>query len=399
MKLTNETVAALKLPEGKTDHIEWDDHLPGLGVRLRGGAKHWVCQYRAGPRQQRRESLGDVRKVRLDDARKAARQRFAQVELGRDPVAERAEARAGAVGGKLTLGVVSNRYLDAKKDRLRPSTYDQATRYFAVHWRPLHGRPISSITRADVAARLQELVKERGRRSAACARSNLSALYVWGMKEGLVDANPVMATNDPGEGILPRDRVLSDEEIAVIWNACDDDASGRIIKLLLLTGARREEIGGLRWSEVSRAGVMSIPGARTKNRRTLELPLPAVALDLIASPPEGREYVFGRSDGPFKGWSALKLKLDAKITIRTGKPLAPWILHDLRRTMRSGLGRLGVQPHVAELVINHVKGGVEAIYDRYRYQSEIKAALALWAEHVLALVEKRESKVVVSLRA
>jgi integrase len=402
MKFTKNTLATLALPAGKVDHIEWDDELPGFGVRLRGNARRWVVQYRVGG-QQRRESLGDLRKVNLEDARRIARQRFAQVELGTDPAAERAHARAQAAAAGLTLAVVADRYLDAKRDRLRTSTYKQAERYFSVHWKPLHSRPIAALTRAEVAARLQELIKERGRRSAACARSSLSALYAWGMREGLCEANPVIATNDPDSGTLPRDRVLADAELAAIWRACEDDDAGRIIKLLLLTGCRREEIGALRWSEINlETGVMTISASRTKNGRVLELPLPAVALDLIATVPrrEGREHVFGRGGGrPFSGWSAAKLRLDARIVIRTGKPLAPWIFHDLRRTMRSGLGKVGIQPHVAELVINHVRGGVEAIYDRYRYEREIAAALALWAEYVLALVEKRESKVVVSLRA
>src|SRR6266511_2365539 len=99
MKFTRETVAAIDLPAGKIDHIEWDDLLPGFGVRLRGSSKRWVVQYRVGS-QQRRESLGDVRKVNLEDARKIARQRFAKVELGFDPAAERAQARALATASK-----------------------------------------------------------------------------------------------------------------------------------------------------------------------------------------------------------------------------------------------------------------------------------------------------------
>jgi integrase len=396
MKFTKSTLVTLAKPTDKTDHIEWDDDLPGFGVRLRGGAKRWIVQYRVGG-QQRRESLGDVRKVTLEDARRIARQRFAQVELGTDPAADRAQARAQAAAVGLTLAVVAGRYLDAKRDRLRASTYDAAELHFAKHWEPLRSRPIGAITRADVAARLQELAKERGRRSAAAARGNLSALFGWAMREGLCEANPVTATNDPDAGTLPRDRVLADGELAVIWRACEDDDAGRIIKLLLLTGCRREEIGALRRSEIPETGVMTIPGTRTKNGRALELPLPAVAIELLQSVPQrdGREYVFGRGGGrPFSGWSAAKLKLDAKIVMTAGKPLAPWTFHDLRRTMRTGLGKLGVAPHVAELCINHVKGGVEAIYDRYRYQPEIKAALALWAAHVTAVAEGREATVV-----
>jgi integrase len=396
MKLTRDVIGGLVLPPGKADHIEWDDTMPGFGIRIRGDSKRWVVQYRIG-RQQRRESLGDTRKVSLDDARKAARKRFAQVELGVDPGAERAQAGARA----LTLAVAIARYLDAKRGVSRPNTFKAAERYFAVHWKPLRNRPLDAIRRADVAARLQVLVKAHGRTSAARARDYLSALYSWSMREGLCETNPVLATNDPTEGVQPRDRVLSDDEVRAIWSAAGDDDSGRIVKLLLLTGCRREEIGGLKWSEANLdTGVMTIPGARTKNGRTLELTLPKIAIDVLRSVSrrDGRDYVFGHRGGPFSGWSAAKLRLDARIAIATGKPVAAWRLHDLRRTMRTGLGRIGVLPHIAELVINHVKGGVEAIYDRGRYQREIKQALALWAEHVLALIEGRESNVV-TLRA
>jgi integrase len=391
MRLTKDVVAALVRPTDKADYTEWDDDLPGFGVRMRGNSKKWDCQYRINGKQ-RRESLGDVRKISLDDARKIARQRFAQVELGVDPAAEHELARAQA----LTLGLVIGRYLEAKRDVLRPNTYKAAERYFAAHWKPLHGRPLDAIKRADVAARLQELVKVHGRTSAARARDNLSALYGWAMKEGLCEVNPVMATNDPTHGLPTRDRVLDDGEIRAIWHACDEDDFGAIVKLLLLTGCRREEIGALKWSEVNlNTGVMTIPGTRTKNRRTLELPLPGSAIEMLGSVPRNGEFVFGRREGiSYSGWSAGKLRLDSRIVMTTGNPLAAWVLHDLRRTMRTGLGKLGVAPHIAELAINHVKGGVEAIYDRHRYQREIGAALARWANHVLALVEGRESNVV-----
>ena len=355
MRLTKDVVAALVRPAGKADYTEWDDDLPGFGVRMRGGSKKWDCQYRVNGKQ-RRESLGDVRKVSLEDARKIARQRFAQVELGTDPAAERAQARAQA----LTLGVVISRYLEAKQYQLRPNTLKAAVRYFASHWKPLHNRPLDAIKRADVAARLQELVKAHGRTSAARARDNLSALYGWAMKEGLCEANPVMATNDPTEGMTARDRVLADSEIRAVWNACQDDDFGAIIKLLLLTGCRREEIGALKWSEIDLdTGVMTIPGTRTKNHRTLELTLPEIAIDILRAQSRRREdYVFGMRGGAFSAWSYSTVKLNARIVEAGGKLLAPWRLHDLRRTMRTNLSKLGVRPDIAELAINHVKGGV-----------------------------------------
>jgi integrase len=396
MKLTTDTVSALIRPAGKTDHIEWDDSLPGFGVRLRGKTKRWIVQYRVGL-QQRRESLGDIRKVKLEDARKIARQRFAQVELGVDPAAERAQTRVAATAAKFTLAIVAARYLAAKADILRPNTYRAAKLHFAVHWQPLGNRPLNGIKRADVAARLQEIVLAHGRTAAARARGNLSALFGWAMREGLCEANPVLVTNDPAEGIEARDRVLTDRELAGIWSASRDDDFGRIVKLLILTGCRREEIGALKWTEIDfDTGVMTIPGERTKNRKALALTLPTLAIDILQSAPRrnGREYVFGSRGGTFGAWSYATIALHSRITAAEGKEIPHWTLHDLRRTTRTGMGKLGVQPHIAELVINHVKGGVQAIYDRHKYEREIKAALALWAEHVTAVVAGRESKVV-----
>jgi integrase len=401
MKFTTDSIAALNLPIGKRDHFEWDDSLPSFGVRIRGESKRWVIQYRVGL-QSRRESLGDVRKVKLDDARRIARQRFAQAELGTDPAAERAKARSAAAAIKLTLANVAARYLDAKRDTLRASTYVRAERYFNVLFAPLADQPIDSITRADVAARLQEITKAHGRSAAHGARANLSALYNWAAREGLCDANPVSHTNDPSAGIKPRERVLSDQELVAVWNACADDDFGRIVKLLILTGCRREEIGGLRWDEINfDTGVMTIPGERTKNHRTLALTLPSVALEILRSAKrrEGREYVFGNRGGSFCAWSYVMMALNARITAAEGKPLAHWTLHDLRRTYRSGLGKLGVRPDVAELAINHVKGGIQAVYDKYRYEREIQSALALWADHVLAAVQNRAHKIVPMKRA
>jgi integrase len=388
MKLNKTAIASLKLPDGRSEHFVWDDDLPGFGVRLRGNSVRWTVQYRVGA-QQRRESLGDVRKVDLDAARHIARQRFAQVELGADPAAERARAKAASLAAKLTLRIVAERYLAAKQGKVRPATYTAAKHHLLTLWKPLAGRPLDSIKRVDVAARLQEITSHHGRTAAARARANLSALFGWSMREGLCEANPTLSTNRPDEGTKPRDRVLGDRELAAVWRVCGDDGFGRIVKLLILTGCRREEIGALRWSEIDLdTGVLTIPGERTKNHKQLVLTLPAAAIDILRAAPKraGREFVFGERGGSFSAWSYSTVAMHNRIAAAEGKPLPHWTLHDLRRTMRTGLGKLGVAPHVAERVVNHIKGGVEAIYDRHRYAEEISAALALWAEHVISIV-------------
>jgi integrase len=401
VKFAKDTIAALVPPAGKVDHIEWDETLPGFGLRFRRDHKSWVCQYRIGA-QQRRESLGDVRKVGLEDARKIARKRFAQVELGLDPKAMKGKADADAAAAKRTLAVVAERYLANKQPVLRPSSYAAAKRYLEDHWKPLASRPLASIDRADVASRLQEIIKERGRVAASQARINLSALYTWAAKEGLVETNVVANTNDPAKGIQSRERVLNAGEIKAIWDACDDGDFGAIAKLLLLTGQRRNEIAGLRWSEIDfNAGLIKLPAERVKNKHPHNIPMSGAVIGILAARLEARgnarDLLFGKRDRPFMTWTNGKAALDRRIA-KSGKTLAPWALHDLRRTCATRMAEnLDIEPHVIEACLNHYSGhrrGVAGVYNKSTYERAMKAALARWAEHVLDIVEEREIKIV-----
>jgi integrase len=311
-------------------------------------------------------------------------------------VAKRAQAKAEAAAQKLKFGAVVERYLVIKRATLRPRSLQAAERYLRVYSKRLHGMPIGAIKRADVAVILQEITAHHGRVSAARARGNLSALFSWAMREGLCDANPVIATNNPARGIPARERVLDDNEIKIIWESLLDDSFGKIVKLLLLCGCRRAEIGGLRWSEINLdTGVLTIPGERTKNHKALVLTLAPAAIQILRSVPrhDGQECVFGKRGRGFSAWSYSAMALNSRAAA-AGRPLQPWRLHDLRRSMRSGLGRLGVAPHVAEMVIGHAQSGVQGIYDRYRYEAEIAQALAAWAEFLTAIIEGRRSTVV-----
>jgi integrase len=394
MKLTKNTAATLK--SDKPDQVFWDDSLPGFGVRLRGDSRSWLIQYRISS-QQRRESLGDIRRITLDDARRIARQKFAQIELGTDPAAAKAEAKAAAATAKLTLGSVCDRYLDAKRDVLRPFSHVTIGRYFAIHWQPLRDRPLAAITRADIAARLQEIVKARGRVAAARARAHLSALYNWAAREGLCDSNPTAFTNDPAAGLQPRDRVLSGSELAAIWKACGDDDIGRIVKLLILTGCRRQEVGGLKWSDINLdTGVMTISSERTKNGRALELALPSTVLNILQSTPRRRDYVFGDVGAGFSSWS----NATAALRQRIAAPLAPWRLHDIRRSAATHMAEIGIAPHIVEAILNHVsghKGGVAGVYNRALYTEQTRIALAKWADHVEVLVTGKRPSTIVKL--
>jgi len=219
------------------------------------------------------------------------------------------------------------------------------------------------------------------------------------MREGLIEANPTIGTNVNVE--VKRDRVLSDFELVEIWQVLRPDDYGDIVKLLILTACRRDEIADLAWSEVDfDQGLIVLPPERTKNRRRHVLPLPSVAIEVLKARPRSRDraMVFGRGGRGYQNWSQRKDEADARIAEgRGGEMLARWTLHDLRRTAASGMAKLGTAPHVVECVLGHASGfraGVAGTYNRYDYRAEMRQALALWAAHVLALLAGQPDNVV-----
>ncbi len=396
MQFTKETISELSLSPGKSDAIFFDDDLPGFGIRLRsGGTRAWIVQYRIDGRS-RRESLGDARKTDLNAARGAAKKKFAEVVLGRDPAAEKAAAKAKAA---ITFGPLADQYLTLKKSKVRKNTYVADYRYLTTYWKPLRNSAIDSIARRAIATRLNQIVSDHGATAAARARQSLSAFFSWAIREGMVESNPVIGTNDPASHIDARDRVLTEAELRAVWTACAADDFGRIIPLLMLTAGRRDEIGGLQWSELNlERGLLSIPGARTKNHHALNLTLPALAVSILRSAPqrEGRDYVFGTRGGAFCAWSYSSLTLNRRIVDQRGAAIAGWRIHDIRRTVATGMAEIGIAPHVIEAILNHRgghKAGVAGIYNRATYETKIKGALAIWAEHLTGIVGGPDSKV------
>jgi integrase len=211
------------------------------------------------------------------------------------------------------------------------------------------------------------------------------------MREGLVFANPVAHTNKRAE--RPRDRVLKDPELRLIWRALNGGQYATIIKLLMLTAQRVNEIAGLRWSEIdSGYRLISLPAERTKNARPHEIPISPTVRALLQERPKiaGRDLIFGKpGGGPFSGLSRCKERLDARIAeLNSGQPIAPWVHHDLRRSAAAGMADIGIQPHIIEAVLNHVsghKGGIAGIYNRATYSAEKAQALARWDEHIASV--------------
>ncbi|SEE28090.1 protein of unknown function [Rhizobiales bacterium GAS191] len=392
MKLTNEGVARMKLPEGKSERLEFDSDLPGFGVRLRAGGKRtWVVQYRLGAKQ-RRMTLGSLATIDATEARRRAKSALAKVHLGQDPQMQKGEARAQAA---VTLGGVVELYLPRAERKLRASSYAETRRYLKEHWKPLSEVAIAKLGRASVAARLSEISNRNGPFAANRARAALSALFSWSIGEGIADANPVMGTNKATDEIS-RDRVLSDEELQQVWQQTGDGDFGAIVRLLILTAQRREEVGGMLWPELTEK-LWTIGSDRTKNGLPHEVPLSSEAAAILSGieKRDERKLVFGSREGPFSGWSKAKAALDGRLSKALREKhgakteLVPWRLHDIRRTAATGMADLGVLPHVIEAILNHTSGhkaGVAGIYNRASYSAEKRAALTLWAEHVKALV-------------
>ncbi|GEO18293.1 tyrosine-type recombinase/integrase [Microvirga aerophila] len=396
MKLTKQTLAKLSLPSGKSDLIVFDDDLPGFGLRLRAGGKRaWIAQYRVGSKQ-RRVTIGTPEALDPDRARQAAKAVLAKVQLGGDPQTEKAEGRARAA---VTLGAVAKRYLEERaKPNLKPRSYEEVERHLTRHWAPLRELPIHRVQRANVAARLGEIATENGRFAANRARASLSAMFSWAMGEGLVDANPTIGTNKATEEVQ-RDHVITDSELKAIWQACQHDDYGRIVRLLILTAQRREEVAAMTVGELDladpKAARWSIPKERTKNGFPHDVPLSATALEIVSAAPkrEGRDLLFGSGEGGFQGWSKAKAALDRRI-VKTGAKVRPWRLHDIRRTVATRMADLGTLPHVIEAILNHVSGhksGVAGIYNRATYAKEKREALNLWAAHVSELLSRNPS--------
>ncbi|MCB1882559.1 MAG: site-specific integrase [Geminicoccaceae bacterium] len=396
--------AALVLPgppTGKFDVVHWDIELPGFGLRvLASGARAWVVRYRVGKRQ-RVVTLGKVAELDAPEARRQAKGILWRAASGHDDQAERqARRRTASCPLAETFAEVAALYLEHAIKGRRDVTREMRTRHLNRDWRPLHRRPLAEVGRREITARLLVLAQEHGPISANRARQTLNAFFAWAMGQGMAEANPVAGTVPPGEE-RARERTLAEAEIRALWRATDDLGEyAVIVRLLLLTGQRREEVAAMRWEELDfERRLWVLPGGRTKNGRGHEVPLSDQALVILQVVPhrEERALLFGRRSGPFSGWSRGKARLDRQMHEALAPPAAtpsPWVLHDLRRTCVTGMAELGVAPHVIEAVVNHVSGhkaGVAGVYNRATYAKDKRKALQLWADHLSRIVGERNT--------
>jgi integrase len=381
-------------------------------------------------------ALGSCSALSLAKAREAAAAIMGDVAKGRNPAADRKDAaaaeRAKRAGDRLTLRVLIEDWHRFHLAGRRASYAAEAVRALHYAFADALDDAAEDLDRAAVVRTLDVLARRRARHRAdgtnkpkGAAMTGRTAAYgraafAWAVKRGVVPANP-FANLPIGKSIAKRERVLSDDEIAEIWRAAGDAASpyGTIIRLLILTGQRRGEVAGLNWGELSDdLASWTMLGERTKNGAVHMIPLSAPARDLLWAllPSDANEAkraiaerravaalaLPGALGTPFAGWSKAKAALDkavldgrAKAAAAAGTspaPLVPWSVHDLRRTVATGLQRLGVRLEVTEAVLNHIsgsRGGIAGVYQRHDWAAEKRAALDAWAAHVLSITEHR----------
>jgi integrase len=360
----------------------WDSSVVGFGARRQRDGVFYYLRFRRNGTQYMR-SIGRHGSPWTPELARNEAKKLLGLAVSGDPFAKPIPAEA--------FGAEAERYLGQRKSALKPRTYEELERHLRQHCAPLARMRLAEIDRRTIALRLAEVETDSGPTARNRVRASLSAFFNWAVREGLLDSNPVSGTARCDER-GSRERVLTQAELGELWAALPQGDFGDIVRLLILTGQRREEIGSLRWSEVDLdRGMIVLPKERTKNSRQHEVPLSRQARAILARQPrrKGRDFVFGIGKGGFSGWSNCKARLDRallrKRRERDRRAKADFRLHDLRRTCATGMAELGTLPHIVEAVLNHVSGhkaGVAGVYNLARYSDEVRDALQGWADAV-----------------
>lgn len=397
-KITKRTVDALIA--SRSEGFLWDDGIKGFGAKItKSGAVSYILQFRMGGREAstRRYTIGSHGSPWTPaTAREEAQRLFLLIAQGIDPVEVEKQRRREAVD--LAFSNYAERF---ERSCVGRGWKVLVARSFRIHVKPVLGsKPLPKITRSDVVA-----VFDRMPDCQVANRRNVFAvlrrMFRWAVSRGDIDRSPMEGMETP-PAVKARDRWLSDQELARIWEHAPKThhCFGPIVRLLIVTGQRREEVSSLSWEELDRTELMwTLPGDRAKNGEPNRVPLNELAvavLDAVAGkstwPRRGK--VFSTSTGGgFTGYHKGKEKLDRMVAEDGGDPIAPWRLHDLRRTLATGFQRLGVRFEVTEAVLNHVGGsraGVAGIYQRHDWKAEKREALDLWNNHVVSILAKAD---------
>ena len=417
------------MPVSSGDVILWDDRIAGFGLKITpAGLKVYIYRYRvAKPGQAaqtapRKYTIGRHGDLTPDQARKRAQELAAMVAQSVDPRQQDLDAMAAReaivtlveeqarVERDLAFSRIAKLWLEHYQNDMerRASSVAMATLVVNRYLMPALGdMPMPQIGRSQLQPVIDSIPShKRGIRRAVFAYS--SVLWGWAIRRGHIDANPILAMEKP-PAPAARERVLTDNELMQVHQAAETlhPIWTAFFKLLVLTGQRRSEVAGIMWEELDRAtATWTIPASRAKNAKAHLVPLAPASVWLLDAQAGGAEWpqrgfiltTTGRT--PVSGISKAKAALDTAMS-HEGR-VAPWRLHDIRRTVATGLQRLGVRFEVTEAVLNHVsgsKGGIAGVYQRHDWADEKRSALEAWAGHVEQLIRGITATNVVRMEA
>jgi integrase len=411
VKFTQTYVGKLRPPEGKNDITIWDESMEGFGIRFRNGKPGvYVIQFRDRIKgKQEKITLGKVTKITLDAAQIAAKQHFAKIASGENPAEER-RAAVSKVATTITIGQLVPKFIVSQEQKGRTKNYLDETRrsLFRIdddgqqnaYFKELHQFAPDDVTRRMVAAELDEIAADHGLIAMTRCRAHLHKFWNWAIAKGYVDGgNPVTGT----EKFNPktRDRQHSEEELRLIWAASNDDNDFDVIqKLIMLTGARRSQIGQLKRAEVKHnEQIIRLQGVgRSKNGTTFVLPLSTQAMALITEVWDRRTddtgYLFGEGgEFGFSGWS----KGFAAFKKRLGDTVEDYWLHDYRRTFQNiAQDKLKIDLHITESCMNHVggvaKAGAKKHYNFAEYADQKREAMQVWGDYIERIAKPQQSQ-------
>ncbi len=376
----------------------------GFGVRVTaGGAKSFVINYRIKGRE-RRYTIGQYPDWSALRAVREARELRRRIDRGENPLEDKAPlAQSGTVAGVIDDFV--QRYVQ-KEAKLRSATLIE--RAFDQLVKPQIGKiGVLELRRSDIARMLDKIADERGLVMADQTLAYLRKAFNWYASKDDKFNSPIvrgMVRTRPRE--RARTRILADDEIRIIWPVLDEAGTfGAVVKALLLTAQRRDEVAQMAWKEIGADGIWTIPAERYKTKQPNHVPLSQDALAVIEAQPriEGCDYIFAsRVKTPFSGFGKSKAALDKAVlaamkqTAKGGKveSIPNWTLHDLRRTAKTLMARAGVRPDISERVLGHVIAGVEGTYDRHSYADEKRDALEKLAATIERILNPPPSSVV-----
>lgn len=403
---------------GERDSFLWDQEVKGFGLKVTpSGGRTYVFQYRIGGRgaKVQRCTIGAHGSWTPDQARKEARRLAYLVDQGVDPAADAKRQRQEQTD--LAFPTYAERFIELYLRQEWKGGHELAAGILRKDAIPsFTGKTIRQITRGDISALMDRMATRPAARRNAFAV--LRRLFRWAVSRGDLEVSPVREM-DPPPAPPSRDRVLRDEELALVWRAsiATGYPFGPFVRALMLTGQRREEVAGLSWSELDRGKALwTLPAMRAKNGVAHDVPLSAAVISLldqiaVRQQPKGtvakwprKGFVFtSTGEKAVTGYSVAKKRLDQTILKLAEQQLEgnvddapltqPWRFHDLRRTLATGLQRLGVRFEVTESVLNHLSGsrsGIAGVYQRHHWSEEKKAALDAWAAHVQSLINQTD---------